>query len=111
MRDIFVMDKCTKSGAIVGGIWGLISGIISFWLEFTAAFRHYGFATFRWYEIIVLFPGWVFDRLNYYIDVNNIFLPVFIPPWLYVFDMYVLLPTLLGAFIGIIISNGVKYVK
>jgi hypothetical protein len=97
-----------KVAAMLGGIWGLISGGLSFWLEATAAFSHKGFATFEWYEIILLFPGWVFDRINYFVDISNIFIPV--PTLLYYSAMYIFLPLLTGVVIGITINKAVKYV-
>ena len=75
--------KWKMKGAIVGGIWGLISGIMYGWNFFASGFGSYDMMSSMFdsfFEIIIFFPAFLTERIfNCLFQVNEILLLVAIP--------------------------------
>jgi hypothetical protein len=64
------VDKWTKRSAIIGGTWGMLSGMIYAWIAFAAGFSGYGDvgALFKNTPIIwkiIFLPAYVTDIFSY----------------------------------------------
>lgn len=82
-KSLNEMIKWKRKGAIVGGIWGLISGVWYGWNFFASGFSSYNMLSSMFdsfFEMIIFFPAFVTDKIfNFLFQINEILLLVTMP--------------------------------
>jgi hypothetical protein len=111
-KSFFHMDKWTKRGAIIGGIWGLITGILYTFGILAAGFTGHGDIGTLFKNVpviwrIIYLPAYLTDIIfNLLGDLlkNIMFTPIF-PIFMI---SWVVMPILFGVGIGVLVTAIVK---
>lgn len=77
------MDKWTKRSTIIGGTWGLLSGMMYAWMAFAAGFSAYGDVGALFKNIlikwkIIFLPAYVTDMFSYLLGNSLIIIASFL---------------------------------
>lgn len=106
------MDKWTKRSIIIGGTWGLLSGMIYAWMAFAAGFSGYGDAGTLFKNIpinwkIILLPAFVTDIFSYLLGNSLIIIACFLG--IYFFIIWCIgISIMFGVAIGISVDAVIK---
>ena len=111
-KSFLRMDKWTKRGAIVGGIWGLVTGILYAWGVFAAGFSGHGDVGILFKNVpviwkIIYLPTYLTDMIS-----NLLGNLLIIMASLLGFSFFIIwcigIPILFGVAIGILVTAIVK---
>lgn len=109
---IIVRDKWTKRGAIIGGIWGLLTGMLYAWGVFAAGFSGHGdigtlFKNIPTIWKIIYLPAYLADIISNLL--GNLLIPI---ASILGFSFFIIwcigIPVLFGVAIGILVTAIVK---
>lgn len=106
------MDKWTKRSTIIGGTWGLLSGMIYAWMAFAAGFSGHGDVgallkniPIKWK--IIFLPAYVTDIFSYLLGNSLIIIASFLG--VYFFIMWCIgISIMFGVAIGISVAAVIK---